>query len=422
MEPLTSLQKAQYSLRRYLLKYYKEGAGASLKKSQRFYDIVNQTDPEVLFAHLKEETILQKILNDDISKKPPDDAVFNRIRTVLEGNLHHEAELERNRNAIPGDWADEDLFEYHAELKDINERIGSSPENLPELREIDHDPKGIDNTPENRAAAAHDLGTKSERGPLKYSDTNTLNPRLRAAETVLLNMPDRERIKAIEMDPERPSFIAFQEGQRINEELGMEPYERRQMRDKRGTNLTTSITYDQNATPELVEATDIESKQLLRKQRRAAAAGAAAGLAGIGWLGTGASIAETAVRADIATTTNNPVDYLQFGLSGISNLADFAGPLGEIISTPADAINVGIDTYRDPNRKDATTESLSQGSQYSMPTDTAAPNPQEIGEKLGGVVEGAKQQVDQTMGAFGNLWEKLQKGAQYINLSGYSGL
>ena len=56
-----------------------------------------------------------------------------------------------------------------------------------------------------------------------------------------------------------------------------------------------------------------------------------------------------------------------------------------------------------------------------MPTDTSAPNPQEIGEKLGGVVEGAKQQVNQTMGAFGNLWEKLQKGAQYMNLSGYSG-
>ena len=28
----------------------------------------------------------------------------------------------------------------------------------------------------------------------------------------------------------------------------------------------------------------------------------------------------------------------------------------------------------------------------------------------------------QAMGAFGNLWEKLQKGAQYMNLSGYSGL
>lgn len=165
----------------------------------------------------------------------------------------------------------------------------------------------------------------------------------------------------------------------------------------------------------------IQSMYDLSGKRRAAAAGAAAGLAGIGWLGTGASIAETAVRADIATTTNDPADYLQFGLSGISNFADFAGPIGELISTPADAINVGIDTYRDPNRKDATTESLSQGSQYSMPTDTAAPNPQEIGEKLGGVVEGAKQQVNQTMGAFGNLWEKLQKGAQYMNLSGYSG-
>lgn len=263
MEPLTSYQRAQYSFRRYLMHYYSKGAGAKLPKAQRYYDIVNQTDPEVLFSHLKEETLIRKMVDDAISKtKPPDDAVFNRVRTVLEGNLHHEAELERNRLAIPDDWTDEDLFEYHDELKQIKERIGSVPENLPELRKIDHDPEGPQNTPENRARSAHYLGTKSQAGQLQYSSKNT-NPRLRAAETVLLNMPDRERIKVIEMDPERPSFKAYQETQRINQELGLPPQERRTARPGRtGSALTSQANYEKHATPELVEATGIPTKKI----------------------------------------------------------------------------------------------------------------------------------------------------------------
>ena len=186
------------------------------------------------------------------------------------------------------------------------------------------------------------------------------------------------------------------------------------------------------ATPEEIANPDIAAlnaelrgtpapKRTLASKRKAAAMGAAAGLTGFAWLGTGASIAETTIRADIATTTNDPVDYLQFGLSGISNLADFAGPLGELISTPADATNVFIDEVRNPDRKPATMQTMSEGSQYSMPTDTSAPDPNEIGEKLTSVKDGVVQSAKDTWGALGSLWEKMQKGAEHINLSGYSG-
>lgn len=420
MEPLTSYQRAQYSFRRYLMHYYSKGAGAKLPKAQRYYDIVNQTDPEVLFSHLKEETLIRKMVDDAISKsKPPDDAVFNRVRTVLEGNLHHEAELERNRLAIPDDWTDEDLFEYHDELKQIRERIGSVPENLPELRKIDHDPEGPQNTPENRARSAHYLGTKSQAGQLQYSSKN-VNPRLRAAETVLLNMPDRERIKVIEMDKERASFKAFEEGQRINQELGLPPQERRTARPGRtGSALTSQANYEKYATPELVEVTDIPVKG----KRKAAKALAAAGITGFSLAGLPASAAETAIRLDIATDTKNPIDFLQFGLSGISNVADVIPMFGELLSTPADAANVFIDEIRDPTQVDP--DKIGQGAQYRPPEDTSVPDFNEAKNKVVGagkaVVEGTVDSVQQGLGALESLYQKAKDKLPSITLGGYSG-
>jgi len=263
MKGLTSRQKLVYSYRRYLLQYYSTGPGSKLAKSQRFYDIVNQTDPEELFKHLSDESLIQKITQDAVSKKPPDDAIFNRQRTTLGGQLHHESELERNRQSIPPEWDDTELYEYHQELKDIKERTGSAPENLPELREVDHDPKGVDRTPESVARSAHPLGTKSAAGPLEYDPNNVLSPKARAGEVYLMNLPDKERIRAIEMDPERPSFKAYEETQRINQELGLPPQERRTARPGRtGSALTSQANYEKYATPELVEATGIPTKKL----------------------------------------------------------------------------------------------------------------------------------------------------------------
>lgn len=86
----------------------------------------------------------------------------------------------------------------------------------------------------------------------------------------------------------------------------------------------------------------------LRLRRQQVMGLAGAGLAGFSVLGTGASALETAERTKIASETGNPLDSLQAGLSGLSLGADFVPGVGELVSTPADAINVAIDTARDP--------------------------------------------------------------------------
>ena len=67
--------------------------------------------------------------------------------------------------------------------------------------------------------------------------------------------------------------------------------------------------------------------------------------------GVAASATETTLRTDKAAKSQNALDWLQAGLSGASLISDGLPIAGELVSTPADAINVGIDTYRDPNFK-----------------------------------------------------------------------
>lgn len=83
--------------------------------------------------------------------------------------------------------------------------------------------------------------------------------------------------------------------------------------------------------------------------RRNTARGLALGGLGLfSWAGTAASGAETAQRSLIAAETKNPLDIVQAGVAGLSFGADFVPVIGELISTPADAANVAIDTIRDP--------------------------------------------------------------------------
>ena len=91
--------------------------------------------------------------------------------------------------------------------------------------------------------------------------------------------------------------------------------------------------------------------QKLRIDRKTVKRLAALGLAAPSVLGYAASAAETGIRTNTAVRSGNPTDWLQAGLSGASLAADGVPGVGELVSTPADAINVGIDTYRDPNFK-----------------------------------------------------------------------
>ena len=79
---------------------------------------------------------------------------------------------------------------------------------------------------------------------------------------------------------------------------------------------------------------------------------AAGGVAALGPLGTAASAAETTERVRIADETGDIVDRVQAGISGFSLAADglsyvpVATIPATIASTAADALNVGIDTFR----------------------------------------------------------------------------
>ena len=77
------------------------------------------------------------------------------------------------------------------------------------------------------------------------------------------------------------------------------------------------------------------------------------GLGTFSAFGTGASAIETGLRGKQALETGNPTDWVQTGLSAASLIADPIPAVGELISTPADAANVAIDTYREPGFKAA---------------------------------------------------------------------
>jgi hypothetical protein len=105
-------------------------------------------------------------------------------------------------------------------------------------------------------------------------------------------------------------------------------------------------------------------------------------------LGLGASAAETGLRTKQAVETGNLTDWSQAALSGASLVSDALPIAGELVSTPADAINVAIDTYREPGFKaapnplEARTQQLQQSLQ-SNPKPIPEPKAEAGYETLG---------------------------------------
>ena len=239
----------KYQFRKYLKAFYddlikqKQADPKSVKlelgKLQRFRNIVNQTDPEELFAPFKDEELEGFISGKKkFSSKSPDRRVFERVRVVMEGDLHHAMEIDRNIDAVPDEWDvdadDARLRKYHGTLKQAKMQIGSAAANLPEFRKIDHDPQGADNTPENRARSAHPDGTKNTR--FKYEETD---PVKRAAETIMYNESSDYRIREIENDPERLSNKVFEQANVDDIAQGGKGFERRTLRNTTVTPFRT---------------------------------------------------------------------------------------------------------------------------------------------------------------------------------------
>ena len=139
-------------------------------------------------------------------------------------------------------------------------------------------------------------------------------------------------------------------GVRVIEEARYNQYQKPSQ--QRGITLELGDDIDASLA-KLKPPTNLESVNgSIRFRRGVATSLAAGGVAALGPLGTAASAAETTERVRIADETNNVLDRVQAGISGFSLAADTASYIpvatipATIASTAADALNVGIDTFR----------------------------------------------------------------------------
>lgn len=130
--------------------------------------------------------------------------------------------------------------------------------------------------------------------------------------------------------------------------------------------------------------------------RKALKALAAAGLAAPSLLGTAASAAETGGRADLAMQTGNPVDWLQTGISGLSLAGDFVPVVGEIVSTPADAVNMTIDHVRERNEPKQRTPDSRYQHTPEQPVTVQEYTPYVAPKKTQPSVDSARLQINNT--------------------------
>ena len=137
MDRLTSASKARYSLRRLALKTIEDEIAKipdGEKKPTRIYNIVNQSDPDDLFAQFSEEEIIKFFSGEKDLPKPltgtsassPDAALFKKLKRFLFEEQHHVNPLGQNANAINPDWDDAELHSFHRTLNDFDTGSGSS--------------------------------------------------------------------------------------------------------------------------------------------------------------------------------------------------------------------------------------------------------------------------------------------------------
>lgn len=96
--------------------------------------------------------------------------------------------------------------------------------------------------------------------------------------------------------------------------------------------------------PALQNVLDDTFKPKLSLRTKAKLAAAASLVPGM--LGTAADAAETAIRFDIARQSNNPVDYLQAGISAATTALG-ATNVGDVAGVPLEFLNSSIDQHRE---------------------------------------------------------------------------
>ena len=136
MDRLTSASKARYSLRRLALNLITEEINRlpeGRSALSRIYNIVNQSDPDDLFAHFSDKEIIKFFSNEkDLPKYltgqsgSPDKPLFKKLKRFLFEEQHHVNPLGQNANAINPRWSDESMYVFHRTLNDFGTGSGSS--------------------------------------------------------------------------------------------------------------------------------------------------------------------------------------------------------------------------------------------------------------------------------------------------------
>ena len=215
----TPREEAAYAYRQILMKEIKDaipvlkqnGASAfELKEMRRFYDIVNQTDPMVTFAHHSDKKLDQLLLGqrkDPVTRtssttgklvkgEPPDKSIFAKLRRTINNELHHLHPLARNADVIPDEYNKNRylLKGFHEALAEGKQGAGSHPLGLTEQAKIDH--LGLKASPGSVAESTH--AGKPDGGKHAFEQ---MDPRARAGEYVLVNEPEVDRALGLTNDP-----------------------------------------------------------------------------------------------------------------------------------------------------------------------------------------------------------------------------
>tara|TARA_X000001382_G_scaffold74053_1_gene51748 strand:+ start:9053 stop:10402 length:1350 start_codon:yes stop_codon:yes gene_type:complete len=137
MDRLTGASMARYKLRRLALNTITEEMEQlpeGNSKLSRIFNIVNQSDPDDLFAQFDEKQIIKifsgkKSLPKSLSgtsASSPDALLFRKIRRFLFEEQHHVNPLGQNVHAISPKWSDAELNIFHRTLNDFDTGSGST--------------------------------------------------------------------------------------------------------------------------------------------------------------------------------------------------------------------------------------------------------------------------------------------------------
>tara|TARA_R100001463_G_scaffold3116_6_gene12793 strand:+ start:4502 stop:5923 length:1422 start_codon:yes stop_codon:yes gene_type:complete len=440
-------------------------------KYRRFINDIKQTRAEELFKRYTDEEVFSFLIGrkktpkrfvgpifsttnpDKVPKSKVGDDLLAEAREWASQHVHHGAELDQFAEAIPDDARAQDYLSFDKTAKELGDSgIGSSGPRYPGGESDHYGYKAPGQKPGeisiDQLTSYHFEGTKGEEIKFMTQEgtdartMETLHEKYRAQKRIESRFNDpntvRNRLLAIKNEIKEPDAFWKDKAGIIKLD---EKYPDKGILDLWQQGHTPGYNpRNRVATPEEIANPNIaalnaelrgDAPTSIKGKRKAANLLTKTGLAAGGFsiLGAGSSLAETAIRLDVATETKDPADFLQFTLSGISGLADFLPIAGELLSTPADYGNKRMDIYRGFAEEDKpVSEGVKQAAEQTQMTGVSQGNTpmpmadaQQTLESLerlpGELLETGKQ----GLGALESLYQKAKDKLPSITLGGYSG-